>query len=520
MNSIRIRRELRAIGRRLREWRMIAWALVSKQHPVDAHLIPVRRCNLACTYCNEFDDFSKAVPIDEMLRRVDRLAELGTSIITISGGEPLLHPELDLIIGRIRRRGLLAGMITNGYLLVPERIERLNRAGLDHLQISIDNVQPDEVSKKSLKVLDKKLQMLAQYAEFHVNINSVLGSPVRHPQDALVVARRAVELGLTSTVGHPARRRRPIATALRRNSRASFEEIMSFGKGSYARLNAFQHDIAKGREHEWRCRAGSRYLYICENGLVHYCSQQRGYPGIPLEKYTRAHIKYEYNTRKACAPRCTVSCVQQVAMLDNWRAPQKLEGFTPLVTLTARAGRPRTPLRRSPRLPGDQRSDGANLLSLAFQAADLPLDLRQNAPQDSGIVVGEAEPEEQFTQLQQHRLAALGLQVAYSVEHLNGTIEQVGQTLRGCGVGAMDTRSGGAPRDHSLPRTFVTADRHCLAEVHGWTAGRCWNAHQRVTVAHLLVRKPGLLRTEQQRGLQEGPAPRPALFNPGRDPGR
>src|SRR5215469_6232868 len=321
------------MGRRLREWRMIAWALLARTHPVDAHLIPVRRCNLSCTYCSEFDDFSKPVPTAEMLRRVDMLAALGTSIITISGGEPLLHPDLDLIIRRIRQHGLLAGLITNGYLLVPERIERLNRAGLDHLQISIDNVTPDETSKKSLKVLDKKLQMLSQHAEFHVNINSVLGSPVRKPEDALVVARRALELGLTSTVGilHDASGQlQPLSGEQQR----IFEQIMDYGKGSYARLNRFQHDIAAGREHEWQCRAGSRYLYICENGLVHYCSQQRGYPGIPLEKYTRAHLKYEYHTRKTCAPRCTVSCVQQVAMLDNWRSPQKLEAFVPLASLT------------------------------------------------------------------------------------------------------------------------------------------------------------------------------------------
>ena len=53
-----------------------------------------------------------------MFRRVDKLAELGTSVITISGGEPLLHPELDDIIRRIRKHGMIAGMITNGYLLV------------------------------------------------------------------------------------------------------------------------------------------------------------------------------------------------------------------------------------------------------------------------------------------------------------------------------------------------------------------------------------------------------------------
>ena len=49
--------------------------------------------NLACEYCNEYDDFSKPVPTETMFRRVDKLAELGTSVITISGGEPLLHPH-------------------------------------------------------------------------------------------------------------------------------------------------------------------------------------------------------------------------------------------------------------------------------------------------------------------------------------------------------------------------------------------------------------------------------------------
>ena len=82
----------------------------------------------------------------------------------------------------MRRTGAIAGMITNGYLLNVERIERLNRAGLDHMQISIDNLEPDEISKKSLKVLDKKLQMLADYAEFHVNINSVVGGGIQRSQ--------------------------------------------------------------------------------------------------------------------------------------------------------------------------------------------------------------------------------------------------------------------------------------------------------------------------------------------------
>src|SRR5437660_10046170 len=120
-----------------------------------------------------------------MIERINRLADLGTGIVTLSGGEPLLHPYLDEIIAAMRRRGVLACMITNGYLLVPERVQRLNRAGLDHMQISIDNVKPDDVSKKSLKVLDKKLEVLAEHAEFHANINSGVGGGTHNPEDAL-----------------------------------------------------------------------------------------------------------------------------------------------------------------------------------------------------------------------------------------------------------------------------------------------------------------------------------------------
>src|SRR5437588_2872507 len=121
---------------RWREIQMITRGLLSSKHVLLAHIIPIRRCNLACTYCNEYDDFSAPVPTAEMLRRIDRLAYLKTAIVTISGGEPLMHPELDVIIKRIRHHGIIAGLITNGYLLTPKRIMALNHAGLEHLQIS------------------------------------------------------------------------------------------------------------------------------------------------------------------------------------------------------------------------------------------------------------------------------------------------------------------------------------------------------------------------------------------------
>jgi MoaA/NifB/PqqE/SkfB family radical SAM enzyme len=306
---------------KVRELRMVARGLVSTAHPILAHIIPMRRCNLACTYCNEYDNFSPPVPIGVIRERIDKLADLGTSIVTISGGEPLMHPGIEEVIARIRHHDMIAGMITNGYLLVPGKIEALNLAGLEHLQISIDNVEPDDVSVKSLKVLRKKLEFLAEYAEFDVNINSVVGGGIKKPEDAFEITVLAQQLGFSTSLGIIHDGSGQLKPLTRREEKV-YRKIRSLGSRGYAGLNWFQENLAAGRPNDWHCRAGSRYLYICEDGLVHYCSQQRGYPGIPLGEYTADDLRREFDTVKPCAPTCTIGCVQKVSMTDHWRGPQ------------------------------------------------------------------------------------------------------------------------------------------------------------------------------------------------------
>ena len=307
----------------LREFEFLSKGLLSTDHPVLAHVIPIRRCNLSCKYCNEYDDHSPPIPVEIIWRRLDLLAGLGTTAATLSGGEPLMHPELEKLIARVRKLGMLSGLISNCYLMTRERIKKLNDAGLEYLQISIDNVVPDDVSKKSLKVLDMKLEWLAELAEFKVNINSVIGGGIKTPQDAVVIGRRAKELGFSSSLGiiHDGLGTMKPLMGIERDVYFAMQKL---GRKSYSRVTGFRSNLVDGKRNAWRCRAGGRYLYICEEGLVHYCSQQRGYPGIPLEQYTKEDLRREYLTKKACADYCTISCVQQVAAFDNWRDPQTL----------------------------------------------------------------------------------------------------------------------------------------------------------------------------------------------------
>ena len=321
---------LTTANRKARSARELVRGLVHTAHPLLVQIIPIRRCNIDCGYCNEYDKVSPPVPGDVLKRRIDKLATLGTSVVAFSGGEPMLHPDLDDLIRHIRARGMMAGLITNGYFLVPKRIQELNDAGLDFLQISIDNVEPDDVSKKSLRVLDRKLQDLKTFAAFDVNINSVLGGGIRNPEDARTINTRARQLGFSTSIGiihDGSGRLKPLRAVERKvydDVSAAINGASQVLKNLYSGIRSFQDNLADGKPNDWRCRAGARYLYVCEDGLVHYCSQQRGYPAVPLETYTIADIRREFATPKPCAPYCTVGCVHRVSTMDFWRSPQEV----------------------------------------------------------------------------------------------------------------------------------------------------------------------------------------------------
>ena len=304
---------------------VIRRGVFSAKSPLLAQMVVTRYCNLDCGYCNEFDKVSKPVAVEALLRRVDALARLDTAIVTCTGGEPLTHPELPQVIARVRAHGMIATMISNAFLMTREWIERLNDAGLQEIQISIDNVEPDDISKKSLRSARGKLELLREHAKFAVNVNSVLGISDAHTDDAIEVSKTAVAMGFTNSVAllHDG------SGQLKPFNEKQWAAYHAIGKVSGSlqhkfNYRLFQRNLLSGRPNDWKCRAGARYLYICENGVVHRCSQQRRYPGIAVENYTVDDIRREFETPKGCAPTCTLSCVHQASVFDQWRPMQPL----------------------------------------------------------------------------------------------------------------------------------------------------------------------------------------------------
>ncbi len=300
-----------------------AVAMARPATPLLAQLVVTRRCNLSCGYCNEYDDHSPPVPLDDLVARVDHLAGLGTVVLTLTGGEPLLHPRLDDVVRRATSRGMVCTSISNAYPITRRWIERLDDAGLTLIQISIDNLEPNDVSQKSLSKIRKKLELLRDHAKFGVNINAVLGSCP--PEQTRELARHVRQLGFFMTVGLMHDHQGQLDPGLAGDELASLYEEMR-GQSN----KSLFHHAGEGWEHRmirdgvapFKCRAGGRYLYVDEAGAVSYCSQRRGEPGTPLLEYGREDLVRAFDTRKGCEDACTIACVRRASALDEWR-PQR-----------------------------------------------------------------------------------------------------------------------------------------------------------------------------------------------------
>ena len=297
-----------------------ALAMVRPATPLLAQIVVIRRCNLSCGYCNEYDDFSPPVPLEDLYARIDHLADLGTLVVTLTGGEPLIHPQLDDVVRRVVSRGMVCTSISNAYPITRKWIERLNDAGLTLIQISIDNLEPNEVSQKSLSKIRKKLELLKQHAKFGVNINAVLGSCP--PEQTRELSRHVEALGFFMTVGLMHDGQGQLDPGLAGDELASLYVEMRgrSNKSVFHRAGeGWEDKMIRDGEATFRCRAGGRYLYVDEFGKVSYCSQRRGEPGTPLLEYHREDLVRAFETKKGCEDACTIACVRRASAFDEWR---------------------------------------------------------------------------------------------------------------------------------------------------------------------------------------------------------
>jgi MoaA/NifB/PqqE/SkfB family radical SAM enzyme len=284
--------------------------------PFLAQLVVTRKCNLRCGYCNEHDPNSEPVPVDVLKERILAINRLGTLAIEFTGGEPLLHPDLiELVRYATSLRFPSRMMISNAFLMTADIIQGLNEAGLMDLQVSIDGVEPNRITHKVLRLLENKLQLLSDLASFRVHVSAVIGASP--PEEVLEVIGAAKRFGFIPRVLliHDGTGQ----LKLSQSELEAYETSKTCLGYRFKESHGYREKLLHGQEAPYRCRAGARYLYVDEHGMVHWCSQRRGVNAKKLSEYSIDDLKRQFYTAKDCDSFCTVGCSRTTSAYDEWR---------------------------------------------------------------------------------------------------------------------------------------------------------------------------------------------------------
>ncbi|WP_373945569.1 pyrroloquinoline quinone biosynthesis protein PqqE [Paracoccus marcusii] len=139
------------------------------------------RCPLACPYCSNPVDLvraSREIGADDWGRVFRQAADLGVLQVHISGGEPGARRDLAQIVGHARDAGLYVNLITSGIGITRDRLIELDRAGVDHVQLSLQGIRPEMADRISGHPgsWDKKMAFSDWVTEigFPLTINAVV----------------------------------------------------------------------------------------------------------------------------------------------------------------------------------------------------------------------------------------------------------------------------------------------------------------------------------------------------------
>ncbi len=280
--------------------------------PIHCNLFVTDRCNLDCAYCTEYDNSKSHPALDDLKRRIDKIAELGVIKIALVGGEPLLHPDIVQVVRHVKSKGITASISTNGYLLKKEMVDRLAEAGLDIIQISVDRKTSSPVSRKSLEAIAPFMDYL-----FRTNIKVHISGVIC--EDTADEAESVLKFGLEREIPTELRLLHGDTQGKFLINPTSVEKglglidlqikLKAEGKSvhSTAKILDYQREsLEGGRPPDWTCLAGYKIFFVSAQGDFWLCSQVK--TDKKIEEVSLEDLK-SYNHKKECQTHCGIYCV-------------------------------------------------------------------------------------------------------------------------------------------------------------------------------------------------------------------
>jgi MoaA/NifB/PqqE/SkfB family radical SAM enzyme len=148
-----------------------------KECIIGIDITPTERCNLNCKYCFQHDNSSPVMDLNSFKKIVDKGISLGAPVYTFMGGEPTVWKHLEEAITYCNERNLITEITSNGILLNKEKLIKLGTAGLDLINVSMDEIVDTGISGKNLIKNPEMLKNLKDCRKkygVHIKFNAVI----------------------------------------------------------------------------------------------------------------------------------------------------------------------------------------------------------------------------------------------------------------------------------------------------------------------------------------------------------
>jgi pyrroloquinoline quinone biosynthesis protein E len=261
------------------------------------------RCPLHCVFCYNPTDFSRTgaeLATDDWLRVLREARALGSVQLGLSGGEPLVRDDLEIIVGEAHSLGFYTNLITSGVGLNESRIEVLKAAGLDHIQLSFQDStreMNDFLSSTRTFELKSKVAALIKKHDYPMVLNVVLHRlNIDHVEQILNMAEEIgadyVELANTQYYGWAQTNRDRLLPSREQLHRAE-EVTQRFREKPGQRMRIFfvVPDYFERRPKPCMNGLGSIFLTITPDGTALPCHAARMLPGIEFPNVRTSSVE-------------------------------------------------------------------------------------------------------------------------------------------------------------------------------------------------------------------------------------
>lgn len=268
-------------------------------------------CPLRCAYCSNPTRTTHSAPrlsVDDWSRLLDEAAALGALHVHFTGGEPLLHEGLELLVERARYNQLYTNLITSGLPLTRERLSDLVEAGLDHVQLSFQGTDADDNARTAgLDATGHKLEVARWVKSLGVplTINIVVHRQnIANLEQTLAMVEalepHRIELANAQYLGWALHNRDQLLPsarqldAARRLASAARRRLMGKTDVLFV-LPDYYADRPRACMQGW----GSHYLVVSPDGLALPCHAARGLPDLSFDDVRSAPLSALWANSKA-----------------------------------------------------------------------------------------------------------------------------------------------------------------------------------------------------------------------------